>query len=95
MLTFPVVFCISFRAQKRIAQQRLESKVPLQQLNDIRKRVFNEVKVSMTWLLKLHIFLIAIAAVRKLGLADWRRTTYLYGEIFSKQPDIGYGELVR
>lgn len=46
MLTFILVSCPFFRAQKRVAQQRIESKIPLQQLNDIRKKVFSEVKVS-------------------------------------------------
>ncbi|KAI5120379.1 hypothetical protein M0805_006901 [Coniferiporia weirii] len=32
------------RAQKRVAQQRIESKMPLRQLIDARKKVFNEVK---------------------------------------------------
>lgn len=32
------------RAQKRVAQQRRESKMPLRQIIDIRKKVFNEVK---------------------------------------------------
>lgn len=34
------------RAQKRVAQQRLDSKMALGRIVDIRKRVFNEVKVS-------------------------------------------------
>ncbi|KAH8108340.1 U4/U6 snRNP-specific spliceosomal protein [Phellopilus nigrolimitatus] len=32
------------RAQKRVAQQRIQSKMPLRQLIDIRKKVFSEVK---------------------------------------------------
>ena len=35
-----------YRAQKRVAQQRIESKMPLRQLIDIRKKIFAEVKVS-------------------------------------------------
>jgi hypothetical protein len=34
------------RAQKRIAQQRIESRMDLGRIVDIRKKVFTEVKVS-------------------------------------------------
>ena len=42
------VFCVFVtpcRAQKRVAQQRLDSKIPLGRIIDIRKKVFAEVKV--------------------------------------------------
>ena len=39
-------FRIRCRAQKRVAQQRLDSKMPLGRIIDIRKKVFAEVKVS-------------------------------------------------
>lgn len=45
VLTTAVLFLD--RAQKRIAHQRLDSKMELGRIVDIRKKVFNEVKVRI------------------------------------------------
>ena len=37
--------CMIRRAQKRVAQQRIDSKMPLGRIIDIRKKIFAEVKV--------------------------------------------------
>ncbi len=61
------------RAQKRIAQQRIDSKMPLGRIIDIRKKVFADVKVRL-----YHTLLSALptryfhAELRKSGLADRR-----------------------
>lgn len=47
VLTMPLFFYVpSYRAQKRIAQQRIDSKLDLGRIVDIRKKAFAEVKVS-------------------------------------------------
>lgn len=43
----PLLFVFPCRAQKRIAQQRIDSKMPLGRIIDIRKKVFAEVKVCL------------------------------------------------
>jgi hypothetical protein len=43
------VFCLRlrFRAQNRVAQQRIDSKHPLGKLIDVRKRIFSHVRVRL------------------------------------------------
>lgn len=45
VLTMPLFFRLCCRAQKRIAQQRIDSKLDLGRVVDIRKKAFAEVKV--------------------------------------------------
>jgi hypothetical protein len=40
-----LLFVYIYRAQKRVAQQRIDSRMPLGRIIDIRKKVFAEVKV--------------------------------------------------
>jgi hypothetical protein len=43
---FSVLF--GFRAQKRVAQQRIDSRIPLGKLIDLRKKIFANVKVRVS-----------------------------------------------
>ena len=45
----PLLFSFG-RAQKRVAQQRIDSKIDLGRIVDIRKKVFSEVKVCSFFL---------------------------------------------
>ena len=46
MLTTLLLLSLLGRAQQRVAQQRIDSKMDLGRIVDIRKKVFSEVKVS-------------------------------------------------
>lgn len=46
-LLYSLSFLLPCRAQKRVAQQRIDSKLPLGRIIDIRKRVFADVKVCV------------------------------------------------
>ena len=48
VLTMPLFFRFCCRAQKRIAQQRIDSKLDLGRVVDIRKKAFAEVKVCQS-----------------------------------------------
>lgn len=52
----PIVFLYIYRAQARVAQQRIDSKMPLGRIIDIRKKVFAEVKVQY------HFFILSAGA---------------------------------
>lgn len=45
VLTIFLTVLLDFRAQKRIAQQRIDSRIPLGKLIDLRKKIFANVKV--------------------------------------------------
>lgn len=55
-LLYSLVLCFFGRAQKRTAQQRIDSKMDLGRVVDIRKKVFTEVKVRpfIFYLLRPH-----------------------------------------
>ena len=46
VLTIFLTVFLNFRAQKRIAQQRIDSRIPLGKLIDLRKKIFANVKVG-------------------------------------------------
>lgn len=62
------------RAQKRLAQQRIDSKMDLGRVVDIRKKVFNEVKVRTSHLVivyELHRVIDGCAEILEYGITDW------------------------
>lgn len=56
-LPHPLLVRLSYRAQKRVAQQKLDSKLPLSRIIDIRKRVYADVKVHQVSLPTLHLLI--------------------------------------
>lgn len=69
------------RAQKRLAQQRIDSKMDLGRVVDIRKKVFNEVKVRTYHQVILdyepRVSFVLCVEILEYGVADWRRATDL------------------
>ena len=47
VLTIFFAVLVGFRAQKRVAQQRIDSRIPLGKLIDLRKKIFANVKVRV------------------------------------------------
>lgn len=87
-------FLFPCRAQKRVAQQRIDSKMPLGRIIDIRKKVFAEVKVSYSickYLRPLTLFI--IVEPRKFGFANRRRTTSVISPVFPQQQVSAHREL--
>jgi hypothetical protein len=61
------------RAQQRVAQQRIDSKLDLGRIVDIRKKVFSEVKVSSLFsLLCGGVFLTRRVEICKPRITNWR-----------------------
>lgn len=52
VLTIFLTVIFGFRAQKRIAQQRIDSRIPLGKLIDLRKKIYANVKVCISALLE-------------------------------------------
>ena len=73
------------RAQKRIAQQRLDSRMPLKRIIDIRKKVFAEVKVRLSLfnLYREHLDSL-VAEFREPRVSDWRRAAYITSALLTK-----------
>jgi U4/U6 small nuclear ribonucleoprotein PRP4 len=58
---------LPYRAQKRVAQQKVDSKLPLSRIIDIRKRVFADVKVCQVCYLPCYHSLIIVKTFSNLG----------------------------
>lgn len=55
VLTILLAVSFDFRAQQRVAQQRIDSRIPLGKLIDLRKKIFANVKVCISSLLRKEI----------------------------------------
>lgn len=69
----PLSFACFGRAQKRIAQQRIDSRMDLGRIVDIRKKVFTEVKVRLSYLPILSDLFTSLQEIRQSRLTDRRR----------------------
>ena len=56
VLTIFLAVLFDFRAQKRIAQQRIDSRIPLGKLIDLRKKIYADVKVRVSSLPCASVF---------------------------------------
>jgi hypothetical protein len=86
------------RAQARIERQRLEAKVPLTKVIEMRKRLLAQLKVGefqrSVFCPLSHSHLSLCEDDAKYWIANRRRPTYLSSSLFSQQSIARYRELV-